>query len=383
MKILITTPIFPPEIGGPATYTLEVSRRLKERGHQIRVVTFADSKPEIEDLEVLPVRLNYRILGTIVRQARLFFTILRATRGTELIYSQGPVVVGLCSLTVGKLLRKPVIVKFVGDIAWENAFNQGKTTKLLEDFLRQPQGGLYITLLLRIQRFVFHRADKVITPSNYLKGILLKYYKVPAAKIEVVYNAVELKEDEAAGEKCGQPVVITIGRLVPWKGIDELIELVPALVEKYPDFKLLVVGDGPENERLKRLCQKIGAKPHVIFTGKVSREQTLSFLKNSDVFVLNSRYEGLPHTVIEAMVYQCPVIATNIEGTGEAIEDGQTGITVAPGNKRQLEEKLVFLLENERARSKIVVQAYENVKSKFTWENTLGQLERILGATVR
>ena len=383
MKILITTPIFPPEIGGPATYTLEVSRRLKERGHQIRVVTFTDSKPEIKDLEVLPVRLNYRILGTILRQTRLFFTILRAARGTELIYAQGPVVVGLCSLIVGKLLRKPVVVKFVGDIAWENAFNQGKTAQLLEDFLHQPQGGLYITLLLWIQKFVFHRANKVITPSNYLKGILLKCYKVPAAKIKVVYNAVELKEVEAAGEKYGQPVVITIGRLVPWKGIDELIELVPALVEKYPDFKLLVVGDGPENEKLKRLCHEIGAKPHIIFAGKVSHEQSLAFLKSSDVFVLNSRYEGLPHTVIEAMAYKCPVIATNIEGTREVVEDGRTGITVAPGNKRQLEEKLVFLLENEHVRSKMVVQAYENVKNKFTWESTLGELERVLSATVR
>jgi len=83
------------------------------------------------------------------------------------------------------------------------------------------------------------------------------------------------------------------------------------------------------------------------------------------------------------MAYRCPVVATNIGGTGEAIEDGRTGITVEPGNKQQLEEKLVFLLENERARSEMVIQAYESVKSKFTWENTLSQLERVLGTTVR
>ena len=106
-------------------------------------------------------------------------------------------------------------------------------------------------------------------------------------------------------------------------------------------------------------------------------------MKNSDIFVLNSRYEGLPHTVIEAMAYRCPVVATNIGGTREALEDAHTGVTVAPGNKQQLEKKLIFLLENERARSEMVVQAYENVKSKFTWENTLGQLERVLSATVR
>ena len=107
MKILITTPIFPPEIGGPATYTLEVSRRLKERGHQIRVVTFTDSKPEVEDLTVIPVRLHYPMLGSILRQARLFFTILRVAKGMELLYSQGPVVVGKpASAMPGKRSRK-------------------------------------------------------------------------------------------------------------------------------------------------------------------------------------------------------------------------------------------------------------------------------------
>jgi len=246
---------------------------------------------------------------------------------------------------------------------------------LLEDFLHQPEGGLYITLLLRIQKFVFHRADKVITPSSYLKGILQKYYKVPAVKIEVVYNAVELKEVEAAGEKYGQPVVITIGRLVPWKGIGELIELVPALVEKYPDFKLLVVGDGPENDKLKKLCHEIGAEPHVIFTGKVSHEQTLSFLKNSDIFVLNSRYEGLPHTVIEAMACQCPVVATNIGGTREVVDDRKTGMTVNPEDKIQLIENIGLLLNNNELRQKIIDAAYRAIKDRFTWERTLAVLE--------
>ena len=313
----------------------------------------------------------------------MFFTILRAAKGMELIYAQGPVVVGLASLIAGKLMRKPVVIKFVGDIAWENAFNQGRTSRLLEDFLGQPQGGLYVALIMRIQKFVFHNVDKIITPSNYLKNVLIKYYKVLPSKIGVVYNAVESGEVKAVGEKWGQPVVITIGRLVPWKGVNELIEMVPALTSKYPDFRLVVVGDGPESEKLRVLCKEISAEPYVIFTGKVSHEETLAFLRSSDVFVLNSRYEGLPHTVIEAMAYRCPVIATNIEGTREAVEDGRTGITIEAGNKQQLEKKIVFLLENEGARKEMVEQAYENVRNKFSWESTLAKLEETLAGTLR
>ncbi len=378
MKILLTTPIFPPEIGGPATYTHEISGRLRKKGHEVRVVTFADAAPEIKDIEVIPVRLNYRLLGSLRRQLSLFFTILRAARGMDLLYAQGAVVVGSCSLLVGKLLKKPVAVKFVGDVAWEQAVNAAKTTKLLEEFLAQPEGGFYIKLIMRIQRFVFHHAKKVITPSNYLKNILVKFYQVPASKIEVVYNAVASTEIKACDEKYGQPMLITIGRLVSWKGIYELITLVPVLAKKYHDFKLVVVGEGPERDRLHQHCQEIQAEPYVTFTGRLNHEKTLSLLKRADVFLLNSRYEGLPHTVIEAMACRCPVIATGLEGTREVIEDGRNGITIESGNTQQLAEKLIFLLENEPTRQKMIAEAYKTVTGKFTWEKTLDQLENVL-----
>lgn len=383
MKILLTTPIFPPEIGGPATYTDEISRRLAGKGHNVSVVTFADTRPEIKDIKVTPVRLNYRFLGSLRRQSRLFFTILRAVRGMDLIYAQGAVVVGFCSLIIGKLARKPVLVKFVGDVAWEQAVNTGKTKKSLEDFLGQPEGGLYIKLIMKIQKFVFHHVNKIITPSYYLKNLLVKFYQVLDSNVEVIYNAVELAEVKAAGKKYGQPMAITIGRLVPWKGVDELVSVVPTMVKKYPDFKLVVVGDGPEYEKLTKLCRDTGMESEVVFTGRLSHEQTLALLKRSDVFILNSRYEGLPHAVIEAMAYKCPVIASNLVGTSEVIEDGRSGITIEPGNTAQLLEKLVFILENESKRKEMIAEAYETIKGKFTWERTLSELERVLSLALR
>ncbi len=350
-----------------------------KKGHQVRVVTFANAAPEVKDIEIIPVRLSYGSLGSLRRQLRLFFTIMRAAREMDLLYAQGAVVVGFCTLLVGKLLRKPVVVKFVGDVAWEQAVNTAKTGKFLEEFLTEPEGGLYIRLIMRIQRFVFHHADKVITPSNYLKNILVKYYRVPGSKIEVVYNAVALTEVKACDETYGQPMLITIGRLVSWKGIDELIALAPALAKKYHDFKLVIVGEGPEGDRLNRQCRELQVESHVVFTGRLNHEKTLSLLKRADVFLLNSRYEGLPHTVIEAMVCRCPVIATRLEGTGEVIEDGRNGITVKPGNTQQFAKKLIFLLENEPTRQKMIAEAYKTVTSKFTWEKTLDQLEDILG----
>ncbi|MGB2827238.1 MAG: glycosyltransferase, partial [Dehalococcoidales bacterium] len=85
MKILISTPIFPPEIGGPATYTVEVARRLQEKGHRICIVAFTDERPQVENLEVIPVRIRYPILGTFLRQTRFFFTLLSSVKSMDLI----------------------------------------------------------------------------------------------------------------------------------------------------------------------------------------------------------------------------------------------------------------------------------------------------------
>jgi glycosyltransferase involved in cell wall biosynthesis len=381
MKILITTPIFPPEIGGPATYTLEVSRRLQARGHTVRVLTFSDSSPDVSDLQIVAVRTSYPILGSIIRQSRLFAAMLRAAKNMELIYAQGPVVVGLCSLIVGKLMRKPVVVKFVGDVAWEGAVNRGETAKLLEDFLGHPDGSIYSASIKRIESFVFHHADRIITPSEYLKRVLMKYYKILDVKIETVYNAVALNEVNSAASKQtrpGRPLIITVGRLVSWKGIDELIGLVPALVQKYPELMLLVVGDGPEGSRLKDLCRKLGIESHVTFTGKLSHEETIAWLKSSDLFILNSRYEGLPHAVLESMACRCPVLATGIDGTKEAIPDDRYGITFTPGDGKQLEKKVMWLLEDERARKQMAERAHEDVMSRFTWEKALDKLEQVM-----
>lgn len=382
MNILIITPIFPPQIGGPATYTVEISRRLMEKGHRVRVVTFADSKSQVNGLEVLPVRLNYKILGPIFRQASLFFTILSASRGMDLLYAQDPVVVGLGALRAGKLLRKPVAVKFVGDVAWENAVNRGETGKLLEDFLEHPDGGWYVKSIKNLQGFVLRSADRVITPSQYLKKILITYYNVPEDNIRVVYNSVEAYPLGKKRAKSGEPALIMVGRLVPWKRVDEVIRLVPELVQKYPRLKLMVVGSGPEEERLKMLCQEMKVEKHVVFTGRVSREDALELMAGSDLLVLNSVYEGLPHIVLDAMACRTPVVATNISGTNEVLENGKTGLLVSPGSAEELKDKIIRLLENDELRSRIIESAYQEVRERFTWERNLGLLEKEVASII-
>ena len=96
--------------------------------------------------------------------------------------------------------------------------------------------------------------------------------------------------------------------------------------------------------------------------------------------MLNSSYEGLPHTIIEAMACRVPVIATRIRGTDEAVQDEETGLLVSPGNYAVLKDKLARLLADEELRASLVSRAYASVAEKFTWEKNLCRLETELEA---
>jgi glycosyltransferase involved in cell wall biosynthesis len=382
VKILVSTPIFPPEIGGPATYTVEVARRLQERGHKIRIVAFTDEKPQMSDLEVIPIRVQYRVFGTLMRQLRLFLALLSAVKGMGLIYLQDPLVVGIASLMAGKLTGKPLVLKFVGDSVWEKAYSLRQTDKNLGDFFSSPQKSLALKMRIFLLKFVLGGMNRIIVPSFYLRDILVTHYRVKPEKIAVVYNSVDLKAMSKAtggqGRQRGKQV-IAIGRLVRHKRVEGIITALCELGKKFPDASLAIVGDGPERESLELLAKKLGVSQKVRFYGSIDHDRTLELLKASDVLVLNSIYEGLPHIVIEAMACSVPVVATRIRGTDETIDDGRTGLLVSADDEKGLAGQIARLLQDRKLSAKLTASALTSVKGEFTWDSNLSKLEVELG----
>lgn len=352
MKILLITPIFPPVIGGPATYTLELSRRLK----RVDVLAFGD---EGEGARMIPVRKGFSrkipIVGSMIRQADFARNLLQY-RGMDIWYIQGPLVVGFTASLVGFLLRKKMVMKFVGDIAWETASQKGKTDKNLDEFLQSGSGGF----LRFLQGCSFRRVHKIVVPSEYLRNVLVSYYKIPRDKIHVIYNAVEVSGKKEVRSKKS---VVTVGRLVPHKNIAGIIEAVSML----RGYNLRIVGDGPEWKNLHESAKKLKAK--VEFLGALSREETLREIASAEVFVLNSNYEGLPHTVVEAMYLKTPVVATDILGTTE-IATPETATLAQPNNPGDLADKI----KNHGDKTE---EAYRWVQGRFNWKENIGQLEEL------
>lgn len=375
MKICIVTSIFPPDIGGPAIYTYEVAKRLGKK-HTIEVIAFSNLE-NARDFDV-------HIAGKkhLIKSFGIFWGVIRFARGSDLIYIHDASIPGFFALIASKIIRKPTVLKFVGDAAWEAASNTQQTKKYLEDFLRSPEGGIYVRMLLRLQKFVLNRVDKVIVPSYFLKSILTKYYYANPNKIKVIYNSIDLVDYNQTlsnhFNEFGNPKIITVGRLVRLKRIDKIIKAIREIKENYPDIKLLVVGDGPEKAHLEKISKELRTEENVKFLGNRHHDDVIELIRESDIFVLNSVYEGLPHVVIEAMACRTPVIATNIKGTDEVVKDSETGLQIGVNNKDELKEKIILLLKDKELRSKLIENAYKNIEKKFTWSRNLTMLEKKL-----
>jgi O-antigen/teichoic acid export membrane protein len=231
-----------------------------------------------------------------------------------------------------------------------------------------------------LQSFLTRRADRVIVPSEFLARIVTGW-GVPNDRIAVIYNFPSISQGtfDVPIPFSTRFKIVTVGRLVTWKGIDNVIRVVKSIGE---DVGLIVVGDGPEEERLRSLAQELGIADRVCFLGRIDQPSVLSVLGTSDVCVLNSTYEGLPHVVLEAMFVGVPVVATAVGGTPELIEDGRTGLLVDPGDKTGLKVAIERLLASEDFRHELGRNAQAIALARFAPRKSLDQTEAVLN-TVR
>lgn len=378
MKILLATPIYPPEIGGPATYIKELCERLHTK-HEITVIAYTHKQEPFVGTRLIIVEKNQVLIKRLLKYT---IELLKVVRGFDIVYIQNAMAAGLPTAIACTIFHVPFILKFVGDEAWERATQRRLTEKRLEEFLKNPDGGIKIKTMMWIQGFVLRRASIVTTPSAYLGEEIIKAYKVPRKKVVVNYNASENSEILPFNIEKLENQIVTTARLVVWKGIDGIIKAVAILKEKIPNIKLIVAGEGPELENLQNLARELGVIDNVVFKGNVSRAETWQLRKKSSVYVLNSTYEGLPHVVLTSFAAMIPVVATNISGTNEAIYHEKTGLLVEPGDEKGLAEAILRLLTDKSLQERLVQNGVDLLKTKFSWEAHIENLEKILESVV-
>ena len=304
MKLVIATPLYPPEIGGPATYAKLLGEGLPAKGIQVELVKFSE----------------VRHLPKLIRHYAYYRRVLRAARAADVILALDPVSVGLPAMKAAQRARKPFVVKIVGDYAWEQGQQRFGITQNLDEFVKTKNVPLPVRMLRRIQTRVARSATRIIVPSPYLKDIILQW-GIPEEKIQMIYNGIGLPPNiPIYPKKKGEFLVVSAGRRVPWKGFESI-------------------------ERIARTHKNW----RVFIASGLPRVEALGWMKAADVFVLNSSYEGFPHALIEAMTLGTPVIATDARFHRTLLEHGKTGILVPIGDDDTLERALLEIQSNPGA----------------------------------
>ena len=326
MKVLITSGIWPPDVGGPASHGPELGRFLVARGHEVEAVTAAGSA-SVEQAS-FPVRAVPRDRPLPLRLCATALAVVSATRGRQVVYSAG---LYTRSSLASRLWSVPLVTKLAADPAYERARRAGFGGSL-EDFQR-PYRSPGIRYLKRQRAIALSRAVRVIVPSRYLAQFVTGW-GVPPERISVIPNsapAIDLGEPrEELRRRLGVrgPTFVFAGRFVRQKNLPLVVDA----LRHVDGAALVLVGEGPEAGALAEAIDRAGLSDLVSVKGAVARDVSVDWMRAADAAVLPSDWENFPHAAVEALAAGTPVIATAVGGVAEIVESDVNGILVPAGD---------------------------------------------------
>ena len=339
MNILITVGIFPPDIGGPASFVPKISNFLVENGHNVKIICLSEvGNNHIEDnLDVIRIRRSNNLP---IRWLKTIYQIVKNGRNSDLIFVNG---LGVESAIAALMLKKKLIRKIVGDPVWERAYNQKKTSESFDEFQNNKHSFL-IEVQKLLRNWSINSAEIVITPSDHLKSFVsgLGF----SNKILKINNGVDITNIKRTKGHNVDINLLIISRLVIQKNINIVIEAMELLDNK--NVKLSIIGEGGEFNKLEGVIHELNLQNRVQLLGKIDNNKISQFLLTADIFIQASDYEGLPHSVLEAINYEVPILSTEVGGCKDLLNDGERGFIIPiPPDKKIIAENIIYIIDNK------------------------------------
>lgn len=341
MKLFITTGIYHPDIGGPATYLKNILFKKNFSEIPKYLLTLSDQKKliMIENKRNLKIIRIKRKLNIFIRGFLIIIYLIKYARNCDVLYANGLYFeTNLFSI----IFHKKYIAKIVGDYHWERFKRKNLFSKSIEDFNRSKN--IFIIFIKIIRKLTFSNCIKIIVPSNYLKKVVYSW-NLRVKKIEIIYNSIDIKEFNYVKPKSllkkinfqkGDKIICTISRLAKHKNITDLLDV----INYKSNIKHIIIGEGPVRKEIENKIKKLNLKNNVFLLGSLNKSKTYSCLKISNFFILYSSYEGFAHVILEAMYFNNIVIATNVGGNKEIIKNNENGYLINFNDKQKMNEIL-------------------------------------------
>ena len=359
----MTVGIFPPDIGGPATFVPKIAKYFQdELNYEIEILTLSDNKNSNINDDFSVKRID-RNLPIIYRWLKTIFTIYKLGKNKDLIFVNG---LGTETTIANIFLKKKIIRKIVGDPVWERAYSKAKISESFDEF-QVKNYGFSISLQKKVRSFSIKKSDIVVTPSQHLKNFILNLgFK---NKIEIINNGVFIPEENTNIFTNDQINITIVSRLVSHKNIEKIIKAISDL--NSPLINLNIIGDGPELNQLQKISLESNNKDNIIFHGKLNRDEINHIFLNSDIYIQASNYEGLPHSLLEAMSYGIPVLCTPVGECKEILGNEDRGyILDLPVSKNNIKSKISEIIGEKNIANKKGEKGKAFVTEKYNLTNS-------------
>jgi len=334
MKVLAIIPDAFGGYGGIAVYNRDVLTALCQHPAITDVVAIPRSISN--PLETLPKKLDYVVSAAEGKFAftRALFGAIRGHRKFDVILCGHINLIPIAWL-LGKVLHIPVILEIYGIDAWQ------PTKRWLTNKLTSTAGA-------------------VISISDYTRKRFISWVGMPAETCTLLPNAIHL-DNYGQGDKSpvllkryglkNRTVILTLGRIVSKeraKGFDEILEVLPALVEEVSDIIYVIAGEGDYRPQLETKARALNVQDRVVFTGMIKEEEKADLYRLADLYAMPSRGEGFGFVFLEAMACGVPVLASKTDGSRDALRDGELGILVDPDDPEEIKAGILKGLQVPR-----------------------------------
>lgn len=288
---------------------------------------------------------------------------------------------GLVAMELKNLLSIPFVITFHA---------LGHVRKL-----HQKEQDRFPPQRVSIEEDIVRNADRIIAECPQDKEDLINLYQADTTKLVIVPCGVNPDEFYPIHKNVSrtllqleqdEKIILQLGRIVPRKGIDNVIRALALLHKQGKQVKLIIVGgeaaeegklETPELSRLKALVMQLNISDHVVFAGRKDRKVLKHYYNAADLFITTPWYEPFGITPLEAMACGTPVIGADVGGIKHTVLEGTTGMLVPPDQPRMLSDRISLLLDNELLRASMGRQAHWHVMEKFTWHKVACQIKDV------
>lgn len=317
-------------IGGIAQHVSGLSNFLQKNGHYVEIISS-------ENTFTIPIK---GLKNPSFMLSSFFKT--RFKKGNDLVHAHNI----LAALAMKNVSGKKVLT-IHGVFSRQVSELHGKTTGTISE---------------KYEKDALKWADAITVVSNEA----YEHYSKLGYDVKQVPNAIDIESLPKGEDRRHEKQIIFAGRLSREKGIDNLIEIAKNLPN---DIHLIILGSGPEEEKIKELAE---SKNNVHFLGFQPKEKTIPLIRGSDILIQPSLAEGISSTLLEAMACGTVVVASDVGGNSEIIENDKTGFLLNPKNPEEFVSKIISIV-SDKENSRLIVSAAKNVVQRYDW-NHVGKL---------